>query len=196
MAVQGLQNRQSKSKTQTRRDTCARTHTQGTRQYRFMWQYNSMTVSWWQPLRWHPDSAGLWLCSLCVCTVCTHSSVSSSSRLSRLQMAAVPPWDAAFLVMTDIWPCMCVCTLLFMWLITTSYINDWTLCLTVNRPNECACTVDTHTRTQWHISTHIHFSCLDVFWSHKAKCVILSLSILSSKVVWTTAALLFLLPAF
>ena len=38
------------------------------------------------------------------------------------------------------------------------------------------------------MSTHIRFRGLDVFWSHKAKCVVLSLSIPSNKVVHSCSA--------
>lgn len=68
-------------------------------------------------------------------------------------------------------------------------------------PKESAFTVDAPKKTQkntqlWHVRACIHFSFFYAFSSLKARHVILSHSKASSKVFWTTLALLLLLPAF
>ncbi len=146
--VKGLQSKQSKGKKQTRRDT--HTHMDTHKGDKTIQIYVAIQWhgSWWQPLRWHPNSAGLRLCSLCVCTVCTHSSVSSSSHLSWLQMAAVPPWDAA-LWLWQTFRCVCVfarCCLCGWYDRLAKRLN---YAPAANSPNEYADT-DTHTHTHTH----------------------------------------------
>lgn len=104
--------------------------------------------SWWQPLQWHPNSAGLQLCSLCVCTVSTHSSVCSSSHLSRLQMAAVPQRDAA-LWLWQTFPCVCVfaCCYLCGWFDKPAKRLNYMPA--ANSPNKYAFTVDAHSCDIW-----------------------------------------------
>lgn len=144
--------------------------------------------SWWQPLWWHPQASGS---VLCVSLLYEHTPASlirpGYTRLLCHHEMLLFGYDRCFTVYVFARCCSCG------WY---NKLAKWlNYAPAANSPKEYAFTVAKQTQL-WHKRTRIHFSCLVVFWSLKARFIFLSHSIVSSKVVGTTAALLFPLPAF